>query len=63
MQTQISLELEATVAELVPVLMCQGKIFGDLGNYQLVELLLLKYMDFCIDNRTWKLNLSRTYFM
>jgi tetratricopeptide repeat protein 30 len=63
MQSQIAIELEATVAELVPVLMCQAKIFWELGNYQLVELLLLKYMDFCMDNRTWKLNLAHTYFM
>jgi tetratricopeptide repeat protein 30 len=63
MQSQISIELEATVTELVPVLMCQAKIFWDLGNYQLVELLLMKYMDFCVDNRTWKLNLAHTYFM
>jgi tetratricopeptide repeat protein 30 len=62
-QTQISLELEATVGELIPILMCQAKVFWDLGNYQLVELLLMKYMDFCMDNRTWKLNLAHTYFM
>jgi tetratricopeptide repeat protein 30 len=43
--------------------MCQAKIFWDLGNYQLVELLLMKYIDFCMENRTWKLNLVHTYFM
>jgi tetratricopeptide repeat protein 30 len=43
--------------------MCQAKIFWDLGNYQLVELLLIKYMDLCVDNRTWKLNLAHAYFM
>ena len=62
-QTQLTLEFEAAVNDLVPVLMCQAKIFWDMGNYQLVELLLMKYADFCIDNRTWKLNLAHTYFM
>lgn len=62
-QTQLSIEFQATVDELIPVLMFQAKIFWDLENYQLVELLLMKYMDFCLDNRTWKLNLAHTYFM
>ena len=62
-QTQLTIEFQATVDELIPVLMFQGKIFWDLENYQLVELLLMKYIDFCLDNRTWKLNLAHTYFM
>jgi len=62
-QTQLTIEFEAAVTDLVPVLMSQAKIFWDLGNYQLVELLLMKYADFCIDNRTWKLNLAHTYFL
>jgi tetratricopeptide repeat protein 30 len=62
-QAQLCLELEATVCELIPILMYQAKVFWDLGNYQLVELLLMKYTDFCMDNRTWKLNLAHTYFM
>ena len=62
-QSQLTLELEATVDELIPILMNQAKIFWDLENYQLVELLLLKYADYCADNREWKLNLAHTYFM
>ncbi|OHT07373.1 TPR Domain containing protein [Tritrichomonas foetus] len=62
-QTQLTIEFEANVSELIPILMFQAKIFWDLGNYQLVELLLNKYADFCFDNRTWKLNLAHTYFM
>ncbi|KAH0790545.1 TPR Domain containing protein [Histomonas meleagridis] len=62
-QSQLSLEFEAVVEELIPVLMAQAKIFWDLRNYQLVELLLLKYQDYCSDNRIWKLNLAHTYFM
>jgi tetratricopeptide repeat protein 30 len=58
MQNQLSLEFEATIGELVPLLMCQEKIFWDLGNYQLVELLLMKYLDVCMENRTRKLNLA-----
>lgn len=62
-QTQLTIEFEAAVNDLIPVLMSQAKIFWDLNNYQLVELLLAKYADFCLDNRTWKLNLAHTYFM
>jgi tetratricopeptide repeat protein 30 len=62
-QQQLTLEFEATVGELIPILMFQAKIFWELGNYQIVELLLMKYMEFCLDNRTWKLNLAHTYFM
>lgn len=62
-QTQLTIEFEANVSELIPILMFQAKIFWDLGNYQLVELLLMKYMDYCLDNRTWKLNLAHTYYM
>jgi tetratricopeptide repeat protein 30 len=62
-QMALTLAFEAAVNDLVPVLMSQAKIFWDLEKYQLVELLLLKYADFCIDNRTWKLNLAHTYFM
>ena len=62
-QMALTLQFEAAVNDLVPILMSQAKIFWDLEKYQLVELLLLKYADFCIDNRTWKLNLAHTYFM
>ena len=62
-KTQLIIEFEANVNEMIPILMFQAKIFWDLENYQLVELLLNKYSDFCLDNRVWKLNLAHTYFM
>ena len=62
-QMALSLQYEAAVNDLIPVLMSQAKIFWDLEKYELVELLLLKYTEFCVDNRTWKLNLAHTYFM
>jgi hypothetical protein len=58
-----TLLFEAAVNNLVLILMTQAKIFQDLEKYQLVKLLLLKYADFWIENRTWKLNLVHTYFM
>lgn len=63
LQTQLTLEYEACVNDLIPVLMSQAKIFWDMGSYDLVELLLLKYAEFCENNRTWRLNLAHTYFM
>jgi tetratricopeptide repeat protein 30 len=62
-QTALTLQFEAALNDLIPVLMSQARIFWDLEKYQHVELLLMKYADFCIDNRTWKLNLAHTYFM
>ncbi|OHS97719.1 TPR Domain containing protein [Tritrichomonas foetus] len=62
-QMALTLQFEAAVNDLIPVLMSQAKIFWDLEKYQLVELLLMKYAEFCLDNRTWKLNLAHTYFM
>jgi tetratricopeptide repeat protein 30 len=61
-QLSLTLQFEAAVNDLIPILMSQAKIFWDLEKYQHVELLLLKYADFCVDNRTWKLNLAHTYF-
>ena len=63
LQVQLTLEFEASVDDLIPILMNQAKIFWDLKNYPLVECLLMKYSDFCLENRTWKLNLAHTYFM
>ncbi|EAY01289.1 hypothetical protein TVAG_395360 [Trichomonas vaginalis G3] len=63
LQTQLTLEFEAGVNDLIPVLMAQAKIFWDMGSYELVEILLLKYIDFCEQHRTWKLNLAHTFFM
>ena len=62
-QMNLTLQFDAAVNDLIPVLMSQAKIFWDLEKYQLVELLFMKYTDFCLDNRTWKLNLAHTYFM
>lgn len=63
LQMSLTLQFEVAVNDLVPVLMSQAKIFWDMEKYQLVEGILLKYTDFCAENRTWKLNLAHTYFM
>ena len=62
-QKRESLEYEAVVGELIPILMCQAKIFWDMGKFEFVELLLMKYQEFCFNDRTWKLNLAHTLFM
>jgi tetratricopeptide repeat protein 30 len=62
-QISLTLRFEASGNDLIPLFMVQAKIFWDLEKYQLVELLLVKYDDFCAKNRTWKLNLAHTYFM
>ena len=62
-EMSLIVQFEAAVSDLVPVLMSQAKIFWDMGKYELVELLLLKYADYCTDNRIYKLNLAHTFFM
>jgi hypothetical protein len=51
------------VNDLVPILMSQANMLWDPEKCQLIELLLLKYADFWIENRTWKLNFAYIYFM
>ncbi|KAH0795453.1 TPR Domain containing protein [Histomonas meleagridis] len=63
LQMALSVQFDNAINDLIPVLMSQAKIFWNLEKYRIVELLLMKYADFCIDNRTWRLNLAHTYFM
>lgn len=47
----------------IPVLMAQAKIHWDLENYEQVEKIFRKSVEFCNENDTWKLNVAHVLFM
>lgn len=60
---QLNEELNQQLQTYVPLLMAQAKIYWDLENYEQVEKVFRKSVDFCVDNNTWKLNVAHTLFM
>jgi len=47
----------------IPVLMAQAKIYWDLKNYNAVEKIFRKSVEFCNEHDTWKLNVAHVLFM
>lgn len=47
----------------IPVLMAQAKIYWDMENYQQVEKVFRKSVEFCNDHDIWKLNVAHVLFM
>lgn len=47
----------------IPVLMAQAKIYWDLGNYQQVEKIFRKSVEFSSEHDSWKLNVAHVLFM
>ncbi|XP_065337988.1 intraflagellar transport protein 70A [Cloeon dipterum] len=56
-------DYEDVLERYVPVLMAQAKIYWDMENYQQVEKIFRKSVEFCNDNDTWKLNVAHVLFM
>jgi tetratricopeptide repeat protein 30 len=56
-------EYEECLDRYIPVLMAQAKIYWDLENYQQVEKIFRKSVEFCNDNDTWRLNVAHVLFM
>lgn len=56
-------DYEETLERYVPVLMAQAKIHWELGNYNQVEKIFRKSVEFCNDHDVWKLNVAHTLFM
>ena len=51
------------VFRYIPVLMQQAKIYWDLENYQQVEKIFRKSVEFCNEHDAWKLNVAHVLFM
>ena len=47
----------------IPVLMAQAKIYWDSRNYQQVEKIFRKSVEFCSEHDVWKLNVAHVVFM
>ena len=47
----------------IPVLMAQARIYWDTEDYQQVEKIFRKSVEFCSEHDTWKLNVAHVLFM
>ena len=59
----VQTEIDQQMQSYIPLLMAQAKIYWDLENYEQVEKVFYKSVDFCSDHDTWKLNVAHTLFM
>ncbi|CAH8508519.1 unnamed protein product [Schistosoma mattheei] len=56
-------EYDMALENYIPVLMQQAKIYWDMENYQQVEKIFRKSVEFCNDHPIWKLNVAHVLFM
>ncbi|XP_026019756.1 intraflagellar transport protein 70A isoform X1 [Astatotilapia calliptera] len=56
-------DFELMQEKYIVVLMAQAKIYWNRENFQMVEKIFRKSVDYCNDNDTWKLNVAHVLFM
>jgi tetratricopeptide repeat protein 30 len=56
-------EYDATIEAYIPILMAQATIYWDKQNYDVVEKIFRRSIEFCNDQDAWKLNVAHTLFM
>ncbi|XP_074647569.1 intraflagellar transport protein 70A-like [Tubulanus polymorphus] len=56
-------EYDDALERYIPILMQQAKIYWDLDNYQQVEKIFRKSVEFCNEHDVWKLNVAHVLFM
>ncbi|WAQ97054.1 TT30A-like protein [Mya arenaria] len=56
-------EYDEALERYIPILMQQAKIYWDMENYQQVEKIFRKSVEFCNEHDTWKLNVAHVLFM
>jgi tetratricopeptide repeat protein 30 len=56
-------EYEEAVNRYIPILMAQSKIYWENSDYQMIEKIFRKSVEFCNENDTWKLNVAHVLFM
>uniref|UniRef100_A0A8C9TFG4 Tetratricopeptide repeat protein 30 n=1 Tax=Scleropages formosus TaxID=113540 RepID=A0A8C9TFG4_SCLFO len=56
-------DYEEVLERYIPVLMAQAKIYWNRENYQMVEKIFRKSVEFCNEHDTWKLNVAHVLFM
>ncbi|XP_072336851.1 intraflagellar transport protein 70A isoform X1 [Scyliorhinus torazame] len=56
-------EYDEALEKYIPVLMAQARIYWNLENYQMVEKIFRKSVEFCNEHDVWKLNVAHVLFM
>ncbi|GAA6086716.1 tetratricopeptide repeat protein 30A isoform X1, partial [Tachysurus ichikawai] len=56
-------DYDQLLEEYIPVLMAQAKIYWNRDNYNMVEKIFRKSVEFCNEHDTWKLNVAHVLFM
>lgn len=56
-------EYDEALERYIPVLMAQAKIYWDRENFQAVEKIFRKSVEFCNEHEIWKLNVAHVLFM
>lgn len=56
-------EYDEALERYIPILMQQAKIYWDMENYQQVEKIFRKSVEFCNEHDAWKLNVAHVLFM
>jgi len=56
-------DYDEALERYIPVLMAQAKIYWDRDNYQAVEKIFRKSVEFCNEHEIWKLNVAHVLFM
>ncbi|XP_069504798.1 intraflagellar transport protein 70A isoform X2 [Ambystoma mexicanum] len=56
-------EYDESLEKYIPVLMAQAKIYWNMENYQMVEKIFRKSVEFCNEHDVWKLNVAHVLFM
>ncbi|XP_062875089.1 intraflagellar transport protein 70A [Trichomycterus rosablanca] len=56
-------DYDQLLEEYIPVLMAQAKIYWNRENYNMVEKIFRKSVEFCSEHDTWKLNVAHVLFM
>ncbi|XP_053323684.1 tetratricopeptide repeat protein 30A [Spea bombifrons] len=56
-------EYDEALDKYIPVLMAQAKIYWNMENYQMVEKIFRKSVEFCNEHDVWKLNVAHVLFM
>ncbi|XP_067137146.1 intraflagellar transport protein 70A [Centruroides vittatus] len=56
-------DYDEALERYIPVLMAQAKIYWEMENYQQVEKVFRKSVEFCNEHEIWKLNVAHVLFM
>jgi len=56
-------EYDEGLEKYIPILMAQASIYWQMENYQAIEKIFRKSVEFCSDHDIWRLNVAHVLFM